>query len=177
MRDGVETGVYTLEEAKLQLSLGELMPHDYVLHEGLAEWTPVSQVAVLADRWGVSNTMMLPDSISGAAAKAAKDPSAGGFFLQQRATVTGPFSEEEIRGFVRDGLIQRTDKIRLPNTQDWVSIGNTSYYSNRAASSVSTPRPGLRKTPVKSGPPAWLIPTVIAVVVIALGAVSYFLLK
>ena len=44
-KDGQQVGPYSLEQVNEQLAQGTLQPTDLAFHEGLSNWTPLSQVA------------------------------------------------------------------------------------------------------------------------------------
>ena len=47
-RDGIDYGPFSAEEVKGQLRAGSILPTDYIWHEGLSDWAPVSSLEEFA---------------------------------------------------------------------------------------------------------------------------------
>ncbi len=170
--EGVQKGPLTTEQLRAMAASGDVNGGNYVWREGLAEWTPMSNIAELTPT-KVASAKAAPTKLAPAKAGASKiasvkGPSAkiarskveeeeeetdGGWHVTVDDEELGPLSLEEVQQMFADGEIDAETLVWRDDLDDWTALEEVDELVEAcAATRGSSTRPKRGAKSIQDGP-------------------------
>jgi len=133
LKGDIHTGPFTWKQLYLQARAGAIAPDDLVWVEGMTDWMSASRVRGLLSVEPVFEVVtatappVLPVDAS-SSSTASTTPKPAQWYISRGEEQYGPYADEDMIGFARQGNLHPKDLVWSKGTGDWVRADSVGMF-------------------------------------------------